>query len=100
MTVVLVHGNPETDAIWDKLRAELGRSDVVALSPPGFGAPVPDGFCAKSDDYVSWLAAELESITEPVDLVGHDWGGAGCFDPEYVWQRLLRLAGIIDLPAP
>ncbi len=107
MTVVLVHGNPETDAIWDELRAELGRSDVVALSPPGFGAPVPDGFGAKSDDYVSWLAAELESITEPVDLVGHDWGGghvarlacsrpdllrswtidiAGCFDLEYVWH--------------
>ena len=39
MTVVLVHGNPETAAIWDPLRAELGRDDVVALSPPGFGAP-------------------------------------------------------------
>ena len=42
--VVLVHGNPETAAIWDPLIAELGRDDVVALSPPGFGAPVPDGF--------------------------------------------------------
>ena len=46
MTVVLVHGNPETDAIWDDLRTELGRDDVVALCPPGFGAPVPDGFGA------------------------------------------------------
>ena len=107
VTVVLVHGNPETDAIWDELRARLGRSDVVSLSPPGFGAPVPDGFGATSDDYVRWLVAELEAIGEPVDLVGHDWGGghavrlacsrpdllrswtidiAGCFDPEYVWH--------------
>ena len=53
--LVLVHGNPETAAIWDPLRAELGRDDVVALSPPGFGAPVPDGFGATSDDYLAWL---------------------------------------------
>ncbi len=42
MTVVLVHGNPETDAIWGPLVDALGRDDVVRLSPPGFGAPLPD----------------------------------------------------------
>ena len=31
MPVVLVHGNPETDAIWDELRTHLGRDDVIAL---------------------------------------------------------------------
>lgn len=41
MTVVLVHGNPETDAIWDPLVAALGRDDVVRLSPPGFGVLYP-----------------------------------------------------------
>jgi pimeloyl-ACP methyl ester carboxylesterase len=109
MPVVLVHGNPETAAIWDPLRAELARSDVVALSPPGFGAPVPAGFGASSDDYLAWLVAEVEALggEGPVDLVGHDWGGghvarlaatrpdlirswctdiAGCFDPGYVWH--------------
>jgi pimeloyl-ACP methyl ester carboxylesterase len=107
MPVVFVHGNPETDAIWDDLRWYLERTDVVALSPPGFGAPVPDGFGAAADDYVAWLAAELDGIPAPVDLVGHDWGGAhvlrlanarpelirswvtdvaGCFDPDYVWH--------------
>src|SRR5207302_4709248 len=106
--VVLVHGNPETAAIWSDLRSHLGTSDVVALSPPGFGAPVPDGFGATSDEYVGWLAAELQRIDGPIDLVGHDWGGghvvrlanerpelvrswttdiAGCFDPEYVWHE-------------
>jgi pimeloyl-ACP methyl ester carboxylesterase len=35
VTVVLVHGNPETDAVWDPLVDALGRTDVVRLSPPG-----------------------------------------------------------------
>lgn len=108
MPIVLVHGNPETDAIWDDLRQHLGRNDVVALSPPGFGSAVPDDFDATSDDYVAWLATELAGIQGPIDLVGHDWGGghvlrlvvarpdlvrswatdiAGCFDPEYVWHE-------------
>ena len=108
MTIVLVHGNPETDAIWEDLRSYLEDLDVVALSPPGFGAPVPDGFGATSDEYVTWLIAEVEQLAAPIDLVGHDWGGghvcravaarpdlvrswatdiAGCFDPEYVWHE-------------
>jgi pimeloyl-ACP methyl ester carboxylesterase len=110
--IVLVHGQPETDAIWDALRKSLGRDDIITLSPPGYGAPVPDGFGATSDDYLSWLAAELKAIAGPIDLVGHDWGGAhvmrlvstypelvrswttdiaGCFDPEYVWHPLAQI---------
>ena len=107
MPVVLVHGNPETAAIWDEMQKHLDSDDVVALSPPGFGAPVPEGFDATTDGYLAWLAAELEGMDGPIDLVGHDWGGghvmrvamsrpdlirswimdiAGCFDPEYVWH--------------
>jgi pimeloyl-ACP methyl ester carboxylesterase len=74
MTVVLVNGNPETQAVWEPLVAALGRDDTRALSPPGFGGPVPDGFDATYDEYVDWLGAELEAIGHPVDLVGHDWG--------------------------
>ena len=112
MTVVLVHGNPETAAIWDPLIAELGRDDVVALSPPGFGAPCPTASGRPADDYLAWLIGELESIDGPIDLVGHDWGGghvlrlaatrpdlirswvtdiAGCFDPEYVWHDMAQV---------
>ena len=112
MTVVLVHGNPETAAIWDPLKAELGRSDVIALSPPGFGAPVPDGFTATSDAYLAWLVGELEQLDGPIDLVGHDWGGGhvqrvaatrpdlirswcsditGAADPDYVWHDMAQL---------
>ena len=33
MTIVLVHGNPETDALWGPLVDALGRDDVLRLSP-------------------------------------------------------------------
>ncbi|WP_067680377.1 alpha/beta fold hydrolase [Nocardia miyunensis] len=112
MTIVFVHGNPESDAIWGPLRAELGRDDTVCLSPPGFGAPLPDGFGATVLEYRDWLVGELEAIGEPVDLVGHDWGGGhvvnvamyrpdllrswvsdvvGLFDPDYVWHDAARI---------
>lgn len=114
MTVVLVHGVPENAAVWDLLVDELtalGESDVLRLSPPGFGAPIPDGFAATMDGYREWLIAELETVDGPVDLVGHDWGGGhvlnvvmarpdlvqtwvsdvpGLFDPEYVWHDLAQ----------
>ena len=112
MTVVLVHGNPETDAVWDPLVEAIGRVDVVRLSPPGFGAPLPDDFPATYIAYRDWLEDELENIGEPVDLVGHDWGGGhvvnvvmhrpelvrswasdivGVFDPDYVWHDLAQV---------
>ncbi len=107
MPAVFVHGVPETTAVWRDLLEHLEYRDVVVLSPPGFGAPVPDGFAATSDAYLAWLVGELSGIVGPIDLVGHDWGGghvirvaierpdlirswttdiAGCLDPEYVWH--------------
>lgn len=103
MTVVFVHGNPEVAAIWDSLRAELTALglDSVALSPPGFGAPVPDGFDATSDAYADWLVGELEQFDEPVDLIGHDWGGghamrAATRRPDLVRRMVTDLAGTGD----
>jgi pimeloyl-ACP methyl ester carboxylesterase len=105
-TVVLVHGNPETDAIWGPLIAELaerGRTDVIALSPPGFGAPVPDGFDPTMDAYAEWLVGELETIratgTE-IDLLGHDWGaghvyGALARRPDLVRTWTGDIAGVL-----
>ncbi len=77
MPAVFVHGVPETAEVWDPLRLELERDDVVALQMPGFGCPRPDGFDATKESYVSWLADTLEALGAggPVDLVGHDWGG-------------------------
>ena len=115
MTAVLVHGNPENAAVWDLLVDQLsaqGCGDPVRLSPPGFGAPVPAHWGATVEEYRAWLVAALEQIGEPVDLVGHDWGGGhvlnvvmtrpdlirswcsdtvGTFDPDYVWHDLAQV---------
>jgi len=78
MPAVFVHGVPETPAVWDDVRAHLHRDDVVALQLPGLGCPRPEGFAATKEAYVTWLVGELTELgTEgPIDLVGHDWGGA------------------------
>lgn len=112
MTVVFVHGNPETNAIWGPLIDALERDDVLTLSPPGFGAPLPDGFDPTYLAYRDWLEEQLLRIEGPIDLVGHDWGGGhvvnvvmhrpemvrswvsdivGVFDPDYVWHDLAQI---------
>ena len=79
MSVVLIHGVPETARLWDGVRRQLGRDDTIALSLPGFGNPRPAGFGATKDEYVDWAVGQLERAVDeaggPVDLVGHDWGG-------------------------
>ncbi|MCZ0730017.1 alpha/beta fold hydrolase [Mycolicibacterium iranicum] len=90
MTVVFVHGNPETSAIWVPLTAVLGRDDVVLLSPPGFGAPLPDGFGATYPEYRDWLEGQLRTIDGPIDLVGHDWGGGHVMNVVMRWPELVR----------
>lgn len=115
MTVVLLHGNPETPVIWQPLLAELGRTDVVTPQLPGFGCPVPEGFGATKDEYVAWFLGAVEPLAAehgPVDFVGHDWGGAigmravslrpelfrtwacdvlGLFHPDYVWHDFAKI---------
>jgi pimeloyl-ACP methyl ester carboxylesterase len=112
MTTVFVNGNPESAAVWDPLLAELNRTDVLCLAPPGFGAPIPDGFGCTVSAYHDWLVAELEALGDPVDLVGHDVGGGivvgvamtrpdllrtwvsdalGVFDPDYAWHDLAQV---------
>ncbi|MDP9145357.1 MAG: alpha/beta hydrolase [Actinomycetota bacterium] len=115
MSVVFVHGIPETPKVWDLLAARLsegGHDDQTRLSPPGFGAAVPNGFGATVFDYRDWLIGELEHFEDPVDLVGHDLGGGLCvivamtrpdlirswcsdaiglFDPDYVWHRYAKI---------
>ena len=115
MAVVLLHGNPETPAIWEPLIGELGREDVHTPQLPGFGCAVPNHFNATKEEYVLWLIAQLEPIVYehgPVDFVGHDWGGGigmraitlrphlfrtwacdvlGLFHADYVWHDFAQI---------
>jgi pimeloyl-ACP methyl ester carboxylesterase len=74
MPVVLVHGVPDTHRVWRPVLARINRGDAVTLSLPGFGCALPDGFGATKEEYVAWLTTALESLPQPIDLVGHDWG--------------------------
>lgn len=73
-TRLLVHGVPETAAVWDGIVERLD-GDVRALSLPGFGIVAPPGFDRTMDAYLAWLLDEIAAVGGPVDLVGHDWGG-------------------------
>ncbi len=104
MPIVFVHGVPETDAIWEplveRLATEHGRDDGIRLSPPGFGAPVPDGFDPVAPRYVEWLVDALEAIDGDIDLVGHDWGAGHSFGlvatrPDLVRSWAMDVAGIM-----
>jgi pimeloyl-ACP methyl ester carboxylesterase len=110
MTVVLVHGVPETTAVWDPLVAALDRDDLATLALPGFGCALPEGFEPTQEHYAQWLATELDRF-EVVDLVGHDWGAllalrllpdrpanvrswvldAGDLDPTFRWHDMALL---------
>ncbi len=108
--IVLVHGVPETAALWHRLQTHLD-GESVAVCLPGFGCARPGGFAATPDAYADWLVGELEHRGEPVDLVGHDWGAALTYrvattrpdllrtwaadaayllHPDYVWHDLAR----------
>jgi pimeloyl-ACP methyl ester carboxylesterase len=102
MTAVFVHGVPETPAIWRGLLAALDRPDAVTLSLPGFEGARPAGFGATMDEYAAWLTDQLERLGEPVDLVGHDWGGGFVVRvvstrPELVRSWVTDAAGIGDV---
>ncbi|MCZ4551038.1 alpha/beta fold hydrolase [Gordonia rubripertincta] len=73
MTVVFVHGVPETAELWDGVRAAL-RHPSEALQLPGFASPAPAEFVGDKDAYVHHVLEQLATIPGPIDLVGHDWG--------------------------
>ncbi|WP_029112012.1 alpha/beta fold hydrolase [Mycobacterium sp. URHB0044] len=100
MTIVLVHGVPETSSVWDLLVPHLSRGPIMRLTPPGFGAPVPVGFGATVREYLDWLIGELQPIVAadgPVDLVGHDWGGVQALNVAMTRPDLLR-TWVSDVP--
>jgi pimeloyl-ACP methyl ester carboxylesterase len=101
MTAVFVHGVPETPVVWRGLLAALDLPDSVALPLPGFDGVRPEGFGATMDEYAAWLVAQLERLDDPVDLVGHDWGGGFVVRvvstrPELVRSWVTDAAGIGD----
>ena len=107
---VFVHGVPDTSELWAPIIERLSRRDIVNLRLPGFGEPVPAGFSCTKEAYAAWIVDQLQAIGEPVDLVGHDWGGLltgyigatepdlvrtwtgsdAALDPDFMWHDLAQ----------
>ena len=101
MTAVLIHGVPETSALWGPLAAELAHHEVVLLGLPGFGSALPDGFDPTMESYAAWLRNELDSMPGPLHLVAHDWGALLAMRvladrPEHVASWVLDMGNLDD----
>ncbi len=77
--MLLLHGSPDTNAMWTPLIAKLSaQAHCFALDLPGFGgSTLPADFAVTLDhmaDFVHELLAALK-IVEPVVLVMTDFGG-------------------------
>ena len=111
MTVVFVHGVPNTATVWDPVRSLLPDRDTIALQLPGFGCDAPAGFSGTRYAYRDWLIDQLEAMNGPVDIVGHDQGsvisqgvilarpdlvntwvlGGGVCAADFLWHRQARI---------
>lgn len=113
MPAFLIHGNPDSSRLWERVTPHLGDYDgeIVAGDLPGFANPAPEGFGATKEEYVEWIAEQLRELGGNVDLVGHDWGsllvqrvasihgdllnsvtcGGAAVDTEYEWHPLAQV---------
>ena len=90
--VLLVHGYPDTHAVWDAVAERLaGRFRVVAYDVRGAGASARPRHreAYRFDHLVADMRAVLDAVSPdaPVHLAGHDWGSiqgweAVCAMPE------------------
>lgn len=82
---ILVHGVPDTSAVWEPVINVLEESADdpfvnIALDLPGFG-PEPRQGIETAEDYLEWLVETISDLLSSceqqskVDVVGHDWGG-------------------------
>ena len=101
-TVVLVHGFPDTQAVWDPVAARLTADHglrVVTYDVRGAGGSTAprsrDGY--RLECLVTDLIAVLDHVSPgaPVHLVGHDWGSIALWDAVTSEEEDTRLRGRI-----
>lgn len=77
---LFLHGNPDTADIWDSVTARLHQHyRCIVPDLPGFGrSRTPQEFDCSFGDLGKFVDELLESmnITQPINLVAHDFGGA------------------------
>jgi pimeloyl-ACP methyl ester carboxylesterase len=102
-TVLLVHGYPDTQAVWEPVAALLaGRYRVVTYDVRGAGASSrPRGTEPyRFEHLMNDMRAVLDAVSpdEPVHLVGHDWGSIQSW--EAVTTMADRFASYTSISGP
>jgi pimeloyl-ACP methyl ester carboxylesterase len=102
-TVLLVHGFPDTHAVWDAVAERLApRFHVVAYDVRGAGASTrPAGSAAyRFEHLVADMRAVLDAVSPgaPVHLAGHDWGAIQSW--EAVCSMPERFASFTSISGP
>ncbi|MGH3392942.1 MAG: alpha/beta fold hydrolase, partial [Actinomadura sp.] len=102
-TVLLVHGYPDTQAVWAPVAARLAdRFHVVTYDVRGAGgSSVPSGTEPyRFEHLMNDLRAVLDAVRpgDPVHLVGHDWGSIQSW--EAVTTMADRFASFTSISGP
>lgn len=102
--MLLLHGAPQTSAVWTRL-AETLSTDRVVLAPDlkGLGASEhrpPYDLATLAAEQAALILHELEGLPGDgrVDVVGHDWGGVIALALAETRSDLVRRLGVLAAP--
>jgi pimeloyl-ACP methyl ester carboxylesterase len=122
-TVLMLHGNPDTGALWEPVVARLGEGvHTVVPDLPGFGGSAPHPDRIHLSGMAAWVDGLVPAAADPVHLVVHDFGGPyglawavlhperlasvtltnTLFHPDFrwhFWARVWRTPGLGELAA-
>jgi len=104
-TIVVVHGYPDTSAMWHPVAERLApRYHVVAYDVRGAGASTAPR--ATSDYALRHLVEDLAAVADatspdrPIHLVGHDWGSIQGWEAVSTDRMAGRIASYTSIFAP
>ncbi len=104
-TLVLVHGYPDNQLIWDAVVQHLAE-DYCVLTYDVRGAGASDIPRQRSDYKLDQLSADLKAITDslaprqPFHLVAHDWGSIQSWESVTDPSMQPRIASYTTLSGP
>lgn len=97
--VVLLHGSASSGRQWSDLTEQLKRNHrVIVPDLRGYGRShaTDSGAAGSLDDDVEAIFALIEPLNEPVDLVGHSFGGAVAMKVALRWPEKVKSLTIIE----
>jgi pimeloyl-ACP methyl ester carboxylesterase len=103
-TIILLHGFPEFWYSWQKVMNELA-ADFRLIVPDQRGYNLSDKPGAVSDYVIDSLLTDIGALidrvsTEPVVIVGHDWGGPVAWETAHAFREKVRLMISANGPHP